>query len=131
MVILLLWGCFGPVVVVFRSLFCKMYKSIQQYVSLSFSYGYNFLFTHFNQRIITFQRRIVGLHQNTTTGSIDITDTWEPLEGSLLPWEPKFYAPFAILYTNIFAIRISFGMLYLFMQPRNHSPCFRNHSYFV
>ncbi|KAL5665244.1 hypothetical protein ACJX0J_025352, partial [Zea mays] len=29
-------------------------------------------------------RRIVGLHQNTTTGSTDITDMWEPLEECLL-----------------------------------------------
>lgn len=34
---------------------------------------------------IVVQRRIVGLHQNTTTGSTDITDTWEPLEEGLLP----------------------------------------------
>lgn len=33
------------------------------------------------------KRRIVGLHQNTTTGSIDITDTWEPLEEGLLSIE--------------------------------------------
>ncbi|XP_031273599.1 H/ACA ribonucleoprotein complex subunit GAR1-like isoform X1 [Pistacia vera] len=33
------------------------------------------------------KRRIVGLHQNTSTGSIDITDTWEPLEEGLLPLE--------------------------------------------
>ncbi|MBA0760277.1 hypothetical protein Gotri_003019 [Gossypium trilobum] len=31
------------------------------------------------------KRRIAGLHQNTSTGSIDITDTWEPLEEGLLP----------------------------------------------
>ncbi|XP_061993278.1 uncharacterized protein LOC133711128 [Rosa rugosa] len=30
--------------------------------------------------------RIVGLHQYTTIGSTDITDTWEPLEEGLLPW---------------------------------------------
>jgi hypothetical protein len=35
--------------------------------------------------IITVKRRIVGLHQNTTTGSTDITDMWEPLEEGLLP----------------------------------------------
>ncbi|XP_039059479.1 ribonuclease P protein subunit p25-like protein isoform X2 [Hibiscus syriacus] len=33
------------------------------------------------------KRRITGLHQNTSTGSIDITDTWEPLEEGLLPLE--------------------------------------------
>ncbi|KAG0458747.1 hypothetical protein HPP92_021875 [Vanilla planifolia] len=33
------------------------------------------------------KRRIVGLHQITTIGSIDITDTWEPLEEGLLPLE--------------------------------------------
>ncbi|XP_022762913.1 ribonuclease P protein subunit p25-like protein isoform X1 [Durio zibethinus] len=33
------------------------------------------------------KRRIVGLHQNTATGSMDITDTWEPLEEGLLPLE--------------------------------------------
>ncbi|KAH7575675.1 hypothetical protein JRO89_XS02G0190300 [Xanthoceras sorbifolium] len=33
------------------------------------------------------KRRIVGLHQNTSTGSIDITDLWEPLEEGLLPIE--------------------------------------------
>ncbi|TYH31817.1 hypothetical protein ES288_A01G202300v1 [Gossypium darwinii] len=33
------------------------------------------------------KRRIAGLHQNTSTGSIDITDTWEPLEEGLLPLE--------------------------------------------
>ncbi|AQK44256.1 hypothetical protein ZEAMMB73_Zm00001d025685 [Zea mays] len=30
-------------------------------------------------------KRIVGLHQNTTTGSTGITDMWEPLEEGLLP----------------------------------------------
>ncbi|KAI4345141.1 hypothetical protein L6164_012296 [Bauhinia variegata] len=33
------------------------------------------------------KRRIVGLHQNTSIGSTDITDTWEPLEEGLLPLE--------------------------------------------
>ncbi|KAM0886396.1 hypothetical protein ACQ4PT_029721 [Festuca glaucescens] len=33
------------------------------------------------------KRRIAGLHQNTSTESIDITDTWEPLEEGLLPLE--------------------------------------------
>ncbi|KAH9752011.1 Alba domain-containing protein [Citrus sinensis] len=33
------------------------------------------------------KRRVVGLHQNTSTGSIDITDVWEPLEEGLLPLE--------------------------------------------
>lgn len=33
------------------------------------------------------KRRIGGLHQNTSTESIDITDTWEPLEEGLLPLE--------------------------------------------
>ncbi|XP_039054963.1 ribonuclease P protein subunit p25-like protein [Hibiscus syriacus] len=33
------------------------------------------------------KRRIAGLHQITSTGSIDITDTWEPLEEGLLPLE--------------------------------------------
>ncbi|KAI3797320.1 hypothetical protein L1987_32576 [Smallanthus sonchifolius] len=33
------------------------------------------------------KRRVVGLHQSTTIGSIDITDTWEPLEEGLLPLE--------------------------------------------
>ncbi|GKB30359.1 DNA/RNA-binding protein Alba-like protein [Tanacetum coccineum] len=31
------------------------------------------------------KRRIVGLHQITSIGSTDITDTWEPLEEGLLP----------------------------------------------
>ncbi|KAJ4837913.1 hypothetical protein Tsubulata_031512 [Turnera subulata] len=33
------------------------------------------------------KRRIVGLHQITTIGSTDITDTWEPLEEGLLRLE--------------------------------------------
>ncbi|XP_010930953.2 uncharacterized protein [Elaeis guineensis] len=33
------------------------------------------------------KRRIAGLHQNTKIESIDITDTWEPLEEGLLPLE--------------------------------------------
>ncbi|XP_014757373.1 uncharacterized protein LOC100824218 isoform X2 [Brachypodium distachyon] len=33
------------------------------------------------------KRRIAGLHQNTSIQSIDITDTWEPLEEGLLPLE--------------------------------------------
>ncbi|KAL7176149.1 hypothetical protein ACSBR2_029668 [Camellia fascicularis] len=33
------------------------------------------------------KRRIAGLHQNTSIGSMDITDTWEPLEEGLLPLE--------------------------------------------
>uniref|UniRef100_A0A7N1A0Y1 DNA/RNA-binding protein Alba-like domain-containing protein n=1 Tax=Kalanchoe fedtschenkoi TaxID=63787 RepID=A0A7N1A0Y1_KALFE len=33
------------------------------------------------------KRRIVGLHQVTSIGSTDITDTWEPLEEGLLPLE--------------------------------------------
>lgn len=31
------------------------------------------------------QRRIPGLHQTTSIGSTDITDTWEPKEEGLLP----------------------------------------------
>ncbi|XP_015073022.1 protein FAM98B-like isoform X2 [Solanum pennellii] len=33
------------------------------------------------------KRKIVGLHQITSIGSSDITDTWEPLEEGLLPLE--------------------------------------------
>ncbi|KAE8680383.1 TMEM147 protein [Hibiscus syriacus] len=33
------------------------------------------------------KRRIVGLHQITSIGSMDITDMWEPLEEGLLPLE--------------------------------------------
>ncbi|XAR61615.1 hypothetical protein NMG60_11016081 [Bertholletia excelsa] len=33
------------------------------------------------------KRRIAGIHQITSIGSIDITDTWEPLEEGLLPLE--------------------------------------------
>ncbi|XP_057505157.1 glycine-rich cell wall structural protein-like isoform X1 [Actinidia eriantha] len=33
------------------------------------------------------KRRISGLHQNTSIGSTDITDMWEPLEEGLLPLE--------------------------------------------
>ncbi|CAM8973115.1 unnamed protein product [Rhodiola kirilowii] len=33
------------------------------------------------------KRRIAGLHQITSVGSTDITDTWEPLEEGLLPLE--------------------------------------------
>ncbi|GLT32115.1 hypothetical protein SLA2020_068040 [Shorea laevis] len=33
------------------------------------------------------KRRIVGLHQNTSISSTNITDTWEPLEEGLLPLE--------------------------------------------
>ncbi|KAJ4884592.1 Alba DNA/RNA-binding protein [Raphanus sativus] len=33
------------------------------------------------------KRRIPGLHQNTSIGSTDITDTWEPKEEGLLPIE--------------------------------------------
>lgn len=32
-----------------------------------------------------YQRRIADLHQNTSIGSMDITDMWEPLEEGLLP----------------------------------------------
>ncbi|KAL2895304.1 Ribonuclease P protein subunit p25-like protein [Bienertia sinuspersici] len=35
------------------------------------------------------KRRIVGLHQITSIGSTDITDTWEPIEEGLLPIETK------------------------------------------
>ncbi|KAJ4716986.1 ribonuclease P protein subunit p25-like protein [Melia azedarach] len=38
------------------------------------------------------KRRIAGLHQNTSTGSIDITDLWEPLEEGLLPYQPPIPA---------------------------------------
>ncbi|XP_047266838.1 glycine-rich cell wall structural protein 2-like isoform X3 [Capsicum annuum] len=33
------------------------------------------------------QRKIAGLHQITSIGSTDITDTWEPVEEGLLPLE--------------------------------------------
>uniref|UniRef100_A0A804NM42 DNA/RNA-binding protein Alba-like domain-containing protein n=1 Tax=Zea mays TaxID=4577 RepID=A0A804NM42_MAIZE len=33
------------------------------------------------------KRRVGGLHQNSATESVDITDTWEPLEEGLLPLE--------------------------------------------
>ncbi|KAM0877056.1 hypothetical protein ACQ4PT_035753 [Festuca glaucescens] len=39
------------------------------------------------------KRRIAGLHQNTSTESVDITDTWEPLEEGLLPYGCT-YIPF-------------------------------------
>jgi hypothetical protein len=39
-----------------------------------------------NWYIIGHQRRVAGLHQNTSTESIDITDRWEPLEEGLLPY---------------------------------------------
>ncbi|PWA90414.1 DNA/RNA-binding protein Alba-like protein [Artemisia annua] len=45
------------------------------------------LFTLINYKAIVSQRRIVGLHQITSIGSTDITDTWEPLEEGLLPIE--------------------------------------------
>ncbi|KAJ4889546.1 serine/threonine-protein phosphatase 1 regulatory subunit 10-like [Raphanus sativus] len=35
------------------------------------------------------KRRIPGLHQHASIGSIDITDTWEPKEEGLLPIETK------------------------------------------
>ncbi|XP_035538572.1 5'-3' exoribonuclease 2-like [Juglans regia] len=37
--------------------------------------------------IVELIKRIVGLHQNTSIGSTDITNTWEPLEEGLLPLE--------------------------------------------
>ncbi|EFJ26390.1 hypothetical protein SELMODRAFT_172788 [Selaginella moellendorffii] len=33
------------------------------------------------------KRRVAGLHQITTIGSADFTDTWEPLEEGLVPLE--------------------------------------------
>ncbi|GFZ10479.1 alba DNA/RNA-binding protein [Actinidia rufa] len=38
------------------------------------------------------KRRIVGLYQVTSIGSTDITDTWEPLEEGLLPFQPPLPA---------------------------------------
>ncbi|MBA0733968.1 hypothetical protein Gogos_017929 [Gossypium gossypioides] len=38
------------------------------------------------------KRRIVGLHQITSIGSMDITDMWEPLEEGLLPYQPPLPA---------------------------------------
>ncbi|GLT85963.1 hypothetical protein SLE2022_041280 [Rubroshorea leprosula] len=43
------------------------------------------------------KRRIFGLHQNTSTGSIDITDTWEPLEEGLLPLETTRHVSIIII----------------------------------
>jgi len=53
----------------------------------SLSLSENFLFINF----LPFQRRIAGLHQNTSIGSTDITDTWEPLEEGLLPYETLLF----------------------------------------
>ncbi|XP_020591011.1 ribonuclease P protein subunit p25-like protein isoform X1 [Phalaenopsis equestris] len=39
------------------------------------------------------KRRIDGLHQNTAIGSIEITDSWEPLEEGLLPLETTRHVP--------------------------------------
>ena len=39
-------------------------------------------FEHCNAAEIV-KRRILGLHQDTEIGSVDITDTWEPLEEGL------------------------------------------------
>lgn len=36
------------------------------------------------------KRRIIGLHQNTSIESTDITDTWEPLEEGLLPYDSNY-----------------------------------------
>ncbi|PWZ40570.1 Ribonuclease P protein subunit p25 [Zea mays] len=38
------------------------------------------------------KRRIAGLHQNTSIESIDITDTWEPLEEGLVTYQPPIPA---------------------------------------
>ncbi|CAL5417633.1 unnamed protein product [Camellia sinensis] len=54
------------------------------------------------------KRRITSLHQNTSIGSMDITDTWEPLEEGLLPL-----------------------IDFLLVQPRNYSPCLSDNNYFV
>lgn len=35
---------------------------------------------------VLYQRRIVGLHQDTSIGSNDIIDNWEPLEEGLNPY---------------------------------------------
>ncbi|KAG2698277.1 hypothetical protein I3760_07G143700 [Carya illinoinensis] len=43
------------------------------------------------------KRRIVGLHQNTSIGSTDITDTWEPLEEGLLPLETTRHVSMIII----------------------------------
>ncbi|XP_039043889.1 uncharacterized protein LOC120183222 [Hibiscus syriacus] len=42
---------------------------------------------HFALSLTFLHRRIAGLHQNTSIGLIDITNTWEPLEEGLLPIE--------------------------------------------
>ena len=74
---------------IFLSVNLSIYMWIDRYIlhcvfslALSISpFVYDFLFFY------SFQRRIVGLHQNTSIGSTDITDMWEPLEDGLLPYE--------------------------------------------
>ena len=80
--------------------------------------------------LLPFQRRIAGLHQNTSIGSTDITDVWEPLEEGLLPYETvdsfllssscKCYS--LIIYGYIwFSVLLQFG---------DYSSCFNDYNYF-
>lgn len=76
------------------------------------------------------QRRIAGLHQNTSIGSTDITDMWEPLEEGLLPYD--LYSSIVLLANALcfhgYWMIVWFSVL---LQPRNYSPCFNDHNHFV
>lgn len=67
------------------------------------------------------QRRVAGLHQNTSIESVGITDTWEPLEEGLVPYGFT-YIPFFRKRRKIYCHTNA-----LLPQARDNSSCINDY----
>ncbi|GKV36144.1 hypothetical protein SLEP1_g44305 [Rubroshorea leprosula] len=72
------------------------------------------------------KRRIVGLHQNTSISSTNITDTWEPLEEGLLPLETTRHVAVITIILSKKELDTSFAGYVLY--PELIGWCFVHHS---
>ncbi|KAF7139090.1 hypothetical protein RHSIM_Rhsim07G0249400 [Rhododendron simsii] len=74
----------GSTEIVFKAMGRAINKTVTivELIKIAFA-----MINHMLSMLNVMQRRIVGLHQITSIASIDITDTWEPLEEGLLPLE--------------------------------------------
>lgn len=76
------------------------------------------------------QNRIPGLHQDTTIGSVSITDVWEPIEEGLVPLV-YFYLPPVYIIIKFENLAKNLCQLLLTLQVRDDTACFNDCNFTV
>lgn len=72
--------------------------------------------------IFQIQKRIPGLHQDTSISSVSITDVWEPIEEGLVPLSLLFFKSFSSYYIFFWSVFLVFGVFIL--QFGDDTSCF-------